>query len=209
MRDEPRTDARSARDRRGASASRGALAIVGVCGEVTAPAPSAETIARTRRAAVGSTTLCSGRPLAPAIGVQVPFAAPLPAVAHSEPGACPEPGERLELAAGERGPEDDGVQLRCGLAERVERGGSSTTPVRTPSTGRATAVLDSADTIWPGLAYGEYARMRPTIPATRGDETDVMQPTPDAPPSTLTGAHSGAAKSTQLPKLEKLARAPA
>jgi hypothetical protein len=48
------------------------------------------------------------------------------------------------------------------------------------------------------LANGACVRISPMIPAT-GDETDVMQPTPELPPSTLIGAHSGAAKATQDP----------
>ncbi len=45
-------------------------------------------------------------------------------------------------------------------------------------------------------------------PETSGVETEVAQPTPCPPPSSVIGAHSGAANFTQAPRLEKLASVP-
>ena len=50
--------------------------------------------------------------------------------------------------------------------------------------------------------------MSATIPATSGADIDVPQPTPEPPPSTAIGAHSGAANLTHGPWLEKAALLP-
>lgn len=59
-----------------------------------------------------------------------------------------------------------------------------------------------------GVANLACERMRATMPATSGDDTDVPQPTPEPPPRTLMGAHSGAANFTHDPWFENGARRP-
>src|SRR5687768_2270767 len=96
-------------------------------------------------------------------------------------------------------PRITGRSLGSGDPRASSAAAASTTPVRVPGTGRASAVRVSAVRIWLASAYGACARMSPMIPATSGDETDVMHPTPDEPPRTLIGAHSGAEKPTHEP----------